>query len=97
MSIHAPEEEKGTKKKRGTGYFSCNFSGYPRVRKVVQAQEKVACPPFLSVPLFSPSPTLFALLSCLLSLREVHDSGFCVFRGYVSMTRFPMLNGFFQM
>ena len=38
-----------------------------------------------------------ALLSWLLSLREVHDSGFCVFRGYVSMTRFPMLNGFFQM
>jgi endonuclease YncB( thermonuclease family) len=28
--------------------FSCNFSGYPRVRKVVQAQKKVACPFFLS-------------------------------------------------
>jgi hypothetical protein len=27
----------------------------------------------------------------------VHRSGFCVFRGYVRMTRFPMLNGFFQM
>jgi hypothetical protein len=27
----------------------------------------------------------------------VHDSGFCVFRGYVSMARFSMLNGFFQM
>ena len=27
----------------------------------------------------------------------MHDSGFCVFRGYVSMTRFSMLNGFFQM
>jgi hypothetical protein len=27
----------------------------------------------------------------------VHDSGFCVFRGYVSMARFPMFNGFFQM
>ena len=26
----------------------------------------------------------------------MHDSGFCVFRGYVSMARFPMLNGFFQ-
>ena len=36
-------------------------------------------------------------LAILLSLRQVHDSGFCVFRGYVSMARFPMLNGFFQM
>jgi hypothetical protein len=36
-------------------------------------------------------------LAILLSLRQVHDSSFCVFRGYVSMTRFPMLNGFFQM
>jgi hypothetical protein len=26
----------------------------------------------------------------------MHESGFCVFRGYVSMARFPMLNGFFQ-
>jgi hypothetical protein len=26
----------------------------------------------------------------------MHDSGFCVFRGYVRMARFPMLNGFFQ-
>ncbi len=26
----------------------------------------------------------------------MHDSGFCVFRGYVSMARFPMFNGFFQ-
>ncbi len=31
------------------------------------------------------------------SLRQVHDSGFCVFRGYVGMARFPMLNGCFQM
>ena len=53
--------------------------------------------PAQPVPFFSPSPTLFALLSYFLSLRQVHDSGFCVFRGYVSMTRFPMLNGFFQM
>jgi endonuclease YncB( thermonuclease family) len=28
--------------------FSCYFSGYPRVRKVVQAQKNVACPFFLS-------------------------------------------------
>ena len=28
--------------------FSCNFSGYPRVLKVVQAQKKVACLFFLS-------------------------------------------------
>jgi hypothetical protein len=27
----------------------------------------------------------------------VHDSGFCVFCGYVSMASFPMLNGCFQM
>jgi hypothetical protein len=27
----------------------------------------------------------------------VHDSGFCVFRGDVSMARFPMLNRGFQM
>jgi hypothetical protein len=27
----------------------------------------------------------------------VHNSGFCVFRGYVGMARFPMLNGCFQM
>jgi hypothetical protein len=27
----------------------------------------------------------------------VHDSGFCVFRGYVSMARFPMFDGCFQM
>jgi hypothetical protein len=36
-------------------------------------------------------------LAILLSLRQVHDSGFCVFCGYFSMARFPMLNGFFQM
>jgi hypothetical protein len=44
--------------------------------------------------LFFTYPLCFAIL---LSLRQVHDSGFCVFRGYVSMARFPMLNGFFQM
>jgi hypothetical protein len=27
----------------------------------------------------------------------MHDSGFCLFRGYVSMARFPMFNGFFKM
>jgi hypothetical protein len=36
-------------------------------------------------------------LAILLSLRQVHDGGFCVFCGYVSMASFPMLNGFFQM
>jgi hypothetical protein len=45
-------------------------------------------------------PCFFTYLLCLailLSLRQVHDSGFCVFRGYVSVARFSMLNGFFQM
>jgi hypothetical protein len=36
-------------------------------------------------------------LALLPSLRQVHDSGFCVFCGYVGMARFPMLNGCFQM
>ena len=57
-------------------------------------RKKLPVPLSLLTP-FS-SPTLFGL-AILLSLRQVHDSGFCVFRGYVSMARFPMLNGFFQM
>ena len=44
--------------------------------------------------LYSTHPLCLAIL---LSLRQMHDSGFCVFRGYVSMARFPMFNGFFQM
>jgi hypothetical protein len=36
-------------------------------------------------------------LAILPALRQVHDSGFCVFHRYVSMARFPMLNGLFQM
>lgn len=36
-------------------------------------------------------------LALLPSLRQVHDSSFCVFCGYVSMAGFPMLNGCFQM
>ena len=36
-------------------------------------------------------------LALLPSLRQVHDRGFCVFRGDVGMARFPMLNRGFQM
>src|SRR5512147_1751009 len=36
-------------------------------------------------------------LAILPSLRQVHSSVFCMFRGYVGMARFPMLDGCFQM
>ena len=36
-------------------------------------------------------------LALLPSLRQMHGSGFCMFRRYVGMARFPILNGCFQM
>ncbi len=87
--MRTPHSPPGNQRKRSTSAKWVERACHSGRKQWALRREKTpdAFFPFFTYPL---------RLAPLLYLRQMHDSGFCVFRGYVSMARFPMLNGFFQ-